>query len=283
MYRLRFQHSIKTLCRVLSVNRSTYYKHFRKKPAPRVSENQHLKSMILHIYADYDKRLGAYKVQRILKRDYGISISPGRVYRLMGSMGLPKMSTRKPKSPRRHADNGECPNHLRQQFAQDAPNLAWASDITYLKAGGKWYYLCVVIDLFSRKVVSWHLSGKADAALVMTAFRKAYENRHAPCGLMFHSDRGAQYTSSAFRQLLDSLDVVQSFSKKGYPFDNAVCESFFRYLKLEETGRRSYHTLNELYLSVFEYIEGYYNSRRPHGSLGYLTPDEAEAAYWARG
>lgn len=236
--------------------------------------------MILHIYADYDKRLGAYKVQYILKRDYGINISVGRVYRLMNSMDLPKMSTEKPSRSCRRSDDSGCTDHLRQRFSQDAPNLVWASDITYLKASGKWYYLCVVIDLFSRKVISWHLSARADVSLVTTAFRKAYENRNAPYGLMFHSDRGTQYTAFAFRRLLDSLNVVQSFSKKGYPFDNAVCECFFKYLKKEETDRRIYHTFEELRLSVFEYIEGFYNSKRPHASLGYMAPNEMEAAYW---
>lgn len=159
--------------------------------------------MILHIYADYDKRLRAYKVQHILKRDYGISISVRRVYRLMRSTKLPKMSTAKPKFVR-HTDNGEYTNHL-QQFSQDAPNPVWVSDITYLKAGGKWYYLCVVIDLFSRKVISWRLSGKADVRLVIAAFQKAYPKRSTPCGLMFHSDRGTQYTAFAFRQLLITI------------------------------------------------------------------------------
>ena len=200
----------------------------------------------------------------------------------MRSMELPKMSTVKPRPSWRRMDNGECHNRLLQQFSQDAPNLVWVSDITYLKAGRKWYYLCVIIDLFSRKVISWRLSGKADVSLVMTTFQKAYESRNTPCGLMFHSDRGTQYTAFAFRQLLDSLNVVQSFSKKGYPFDNAVCECFFKYLKLEETNRRTYRTFHELYLSVFEYIEGFYNSRRPHGSLGYLTPNEIESAYWGQ-
>ena len=111
-------------------------------------------------------------------------------------------------------------------------------------------------------------------------FKKAYEKRNSPYGLMFHSDRGAQYTAFSFRQSLDSLNVVQSFSKKGYPFDNACCECFFKYLKKEETNRRTYHSLAELQLSVFEYIEGYYNSKRPHGTLGMLTPNEAEALYW---
>lgn len=131
-------------------------------------------------------------------------------------------------------------------------------------------------------MISWHLSGKADACLVIATFQKVYESRNTPYGLMFHSDRGTQYTAFAFRQLLDSLNVVQSFSKKGYPFDNAVCECFFTYLKREETSRRRYHTFNELHLSVFEYMEGFYNSRRPHGSLGYLTPNEMESAYWGQ-
>ena len=111
-------------------------------------------------------------------------------------------------------------------------------------------------------------------------FFKAYTARKRPQGLMFHSDRGTQYTAFSFRQLLDSLNVVQSFSNKGYPFDNACCESFFKYLKKEETNRRTYHSLQELQLSVFEYIEGFYNSKRPHGSLNLLTPNEMEALYW---
>lgn len=264
----------------MQVNRSSYYKHFHSRPSMRAKENQHIASLILHIYADYDKRLGAYKVTYILKRDYGINISTGRVYRLMKTLQLPKMSTDKPSSHRRPADNSEYANHLQQQFYPKMPNLVWAGDFTYIKVNGKWYYLCIVMDLFSRKIIAWHISGRPDVDFVMTAFKKAYAKRNAPYGLMFHSDRGSQYTAFSFRQLLDSLDIVQSFSKKGYPFDNACCECFFKYLKKEETNRRTYHTLQELHDSVFEYIEGFYNSRRPHCSLGLLTPDEKERLYW---
>ncbi len=198
----------------------------------------------------------------------------------MKHLQLPKMSTDKPSAPARRSDNEACANHLQQNFKQKAPNLVWASDITFLKAGRKWYYLCIVMDLFSRKVIAWHVSAHADTELVITAFRRAYEKRKAPYGLMFHSDRGTQYTAFAFRQLLDSLNVVQSFSKKGYPFDNACCECFFKYLKKEETDRKCYRSLQELQLSIFEYIEGYYNSKRPHGTLNMLTPNEAEVLYW---
>ena len=172
----------------------------------------------------------------------------------MKNLQLPRMSTVKPHRRGNHSDNGDYTNHLHQEFNQKAPNIVWTSDFTYIKVNGKWYYLCIVMDLFSRKVISWHISGKPDVDLVMTAF--------------------------AFRQLLDSLNVVQSFSKKGYPFDNACCECFFKYLKKEEVNRRTYHTLQELHLSVFEYIEGFYNSKRPHGSLGMMTPNEKEELYW---
>ena len=198
----------------------------------------------------------------------------------MRILQLPKMSTEKPYLNYRHKDNGDCTNHLHQEFNQKSPNLVWASDFTYIKVAGKWYYLCIVMDLFSRKIIAWNISGKADVDLAMTAFKKAYAKRNCPSGLMFHSDRGSQYTAFLFRQLLDSLNVVQSFSKKGYPFDNACCESFFKHLKKEETNRKTYYSFQELQLSIFAYIEGFYNSKRPHGSLGMLTPNEKEELFW---
>lgn len=192
------------------------------------------------------------------------------------------MSTDKPYHNYRHKDSGTCTNHLHQEFNQKAPNIVWACDFTYIKVAGKWYYLCIVMDLFSRKVIFWTISGKPDVNLVMTAFQKAYNKRGQPQRLMFHSDRGTQYTAFSFRKLLDSLNIVQSFSKKGYPFDNACCECFFKYLKKEETNRRTYHSVQELHASIFEYIEGFYNSRRPHSSLGMLTPNEKEELFWSQ-
>lgn len=122
---------------------------------------------------------------------------------------------------------------------------------------------------------------ETDDGGVLTAKQvKELQKRNYPEGLMFHSDRGSQYTAFSFLQLLDSLNIVQSFSKKGYPFDNACCECFFKYLKKEETNRKTYHSLQELQLSVFEYIEGFYNSKRSHGSLGMLTPNEKEELFW---
>ena len=163
--------------------------------------------MILHIHADYNKRLGAYKIAYVLRRDYGINISVGRVYRLMKQLQLPKMSTDKPSVSSKHDDHGACFNHLHQNFHQKAPNLVWVSDITYLKAGGKWYYLCIVMDLFSRKVISWHISANADAKLVITAFRKAYEKRNAPYGLMFHSDEIVEQKLRLYNKLFTPTTI----------------------------------------------------------------------------
>ena len=173
------------------------------------------------------------------------------------------------------------PNHLKQNFNPKVPNIVWASDFTYIKAGGKWHYLCIIMDLFSRKIIAWNISTKADGALVKSTFQKAYESRNFPKGLMFHSDRGTQCTAVAFRKFLDTVGVVQSFSKKGYPFDNACCESFFKYLKKEECNRRIYQKTNELKLSLFQYIDGFYNPKRPHGSLGLMRPNEKERDYYS--
>ena len=282
IHKLRFQHKINLLCKVLRVNRSTCYKHFSSGVAPRVKENQKISGFILKIYADYDKRLGAYKIAHLLQHDYGIKISVGRVYRLMKTLTLPRMSTDKPFQSYKRSENAkECPNHLKQNFNPKAPNIVWASDFTYIKAGGKWHYFCIIMDLFSRKIIAWNISTKADGALVKSTFQKAYESRNFPKGLMFHSDRGTQYTAVAFRKFLDTVGVIQSFSKKGYPFDNACCESFFKYLKKEECSRRTYQNTNELKLSLFQYIDGFYHPKRPHGSLGLMSPNEKEMDYYS--
>ena len=199
----------------------------------------------------------------------------------MATMDLPKMSTAKPKWKGHHNDNGPCINHLQQAFNQQAPNLVWASDFTYVKVNGKDNYLCVVLDLFSRKVIGWHVAPRHDVNLTINTFNKAYENRGCPEYVLFHSDRGSEYTAFSFRQRLDKCNVIQSFSKKGYPYDNACCESFFKQMKREELNRHHYHSLKDFYLSCFEYIERY-NSKRPHSSLGYLTPNEVEDQFWAR-
>lgn len=200
----------------------------------------------------------------------------------MKNMNLPKKSTSKPKFIYAHKDNSDvCVNRLKQNFTTNEPNLVWVSDITYVKVNGGFYYICVIIDLFSRKVISYCISNKIDAKLVINTFNKAFSSRNCPQNLIFHSDRGSQYTSSEFRKLLDKYNVIQSFSAKGYPYDNAVAESFFKFLKAEELNRNTYYNKQELALSVFQYIEGFYNSKRPHSANNMLSPNQKEAYYSA--
>ena len=149
-----------------------------------------------------------------------------------------------------------------------------------LTASGLIYALSWIF--FPGKLLAGNLAPQHDVNLTITSFKKAYRCRDIKYGLIFHSDRGAEYTASSFRKLLDSCNVVQSFSKKGYPFDNACCESFFKYLKKNLTNRKIYHSMQELRLELFDYIESIYNNKLPHGSIGYLTPNQKEANYLAQ-
>lgn len=196
-------------------------------------------------------------------------------------MNLPNKSPKKPVVKVKSADDKNClfENKLNKQFKVDLPNTVWCGDITYLKAGGRPYYLAVVIDLSSRKIIGFKLSSTINTQLALDAFNIAFESRGRPDGVMFHSDRGAQYTSKEYMKHLFSLGVVQSFSAKGHPYDNAVCECFFKYLKKEETNRKTYSTYTELGLSIFEYINSFYNNMRPHSANGNLSPNAYEKKY----
>jgi transposase InsO family protein len=265
---------------VLRVNRSTYYKHFNSPEAPRNIENQRIRRAILELYTKSKQRFGAGKIRQRLSAEYGINISEGRVYRLMKGMSLPKMSTVKPKpAPKTMSADSECPNLLNKQFNPSAPNRVWVSDITYIKVNGKFVYLCVIIDLFARKLIAYKIGARADASLTIDTFNTAYKLRGAPAGTLFHSDRGVQYTAKDFRKLLDNANFIQSFSAKGHPYDNAVVESFFKFLKHEEIDRRSFDSLDELNLALFEYMH-FYNHSRPHSANDNLTPHELESRFF---
>lgn len=183
--------------------------------------------------------------------EYGIKISLGRVARLMKQMDLPKMSTAK-SYKKKNLDNTVRDNVIKQNFSTSLPNCVWVSDITYLKVGGRHAYLCVIIDLFSRMVVGWKLSNSMKANLVCDTLNASFVKRGRPTNLIFHSDQGSQYTSSEFKNLLDYFNITAYFSKKGYPYDNAVCESFFKFLKKECTNKRSYASFDDLKEDLFD-------------------------------
>ena len=217
-----------------------------------------------------------------LMAEYGINISVGRVYRLMKSMQLSKMSTHRSYGRRTKNYGEQAENILRRQFSPSAPNMVWASDITYIRTTKGQVYLCVIIDLFARKVIAWSVSSSQSTKFVAELLLRAWKLRRNPKSVIFHSDRGTQYTSKEFRQLIDEIGFCQSLSAPGCPYDNAVVEAFFKFLKKEEINRRKFSKIEEVKQSVFSYIEGYYNKKRPHSANGGLSPDEKEAKFWAK-
>ena len=176
----------------------------------------------------------------------------------------------------------EYPNLLEQDFFAEKPSEKWVGDITYIytKETG-WTYLAIVMDLFDLKIVGWSYGLNMTDDLVIDAFNKALINRGLKTGGIYHSDRGSQYTSNDYEKLLEELGIKHSYSKKGYPYDNASMESFNAILKKEEVNVNTYKTFNEARLAIFEFIESWYNNQRIHSTLGYITPNEKYRLYTA--
>ena len=207
----------------------------------------------------------------------GIRVSNKRVSALMNEMGLESVRVDAKKQYQRR-EKYTRQNLLNRSFKVAKPNQVWVSDITSFKIKGKWFYLCVIIDLFSRKVISFRVSPKSSTQLLTATFKKAYQDRGKPSNLTFHSDQGSQYTSKAFAALLKECSAKQSLSTPGQPLDNAVAESFFSAFKKEEAYRKDYASERHFVESVTKYID-FYNNIRPHQTNHYKTPSELEAKY----
>ncbi|MDG6112589.1 IS3 family transposase [Lactococcus formosensis] len=281
VYRLRFEHATTTLCRVLHVNRSTYYKFLKHKPSKRELDNQIYRKQILQIYTKANKRLGVKSIKVILQRDYDTKISEGRIYRLMKNMALPKMATVKPKRSLKEVQKTYPQNLLKQEFNPDQPNQVWTTDFTYISIGYKKYvYLCAILDLYSRKCIAWKLSHRIDAKLACDTLELALNKRKIEGTLLFHSDQGSQFKAIEFRKIIDDNNIMHSFSKPGYPYDNAVTEAFFKYLKHRQINRKNYQNMKQVQLDCFEYIENFYNNYNPHSANLGLTPNQKEENYF---
>jgi putative transposase len=207
-------------------------------------------------------------------------VSRNRVARHMQAMELKCRTTRKfvVTTDSRH-NEPVAPNILDRQFSPESPNTAWVSDITYVKVGSNWNYLTVFIDLYSRLVVGWDLSESLERHSVMHAFQKALWRRRPSSGLLIHSDRGVQYASADFRNLLKKNQFVQSMSRKGNCWDNAVAESFFHTLKTQLVYHNRFLNKADAQQALFNYIEVYYNRRRRHSTNGYKSPASYEAEW----
>ncbi len=264
-------------CELLEVSRSAYYQWSRHLPSRRQLDDAALGERIQAIYDESRGTYGWPRVHRALRRD-GMHVSRKRVARIMRQKGLVGRCRRRWTKTTTPDPEAAAVDLLKRAFGPGTvePDRVYVGDITYIWTWEGWAYLATVIDLASRRVVGWAIADHMRAELVCEALRMAIDGRHPGPGLMFHSDRGTQYTAAEFRQLLADHEITQSFSRPRQCWDNAVAESWFATLKLELIDRQSWATRAQVRRAVFEFIEVFYNRRRLHSSLDYLSPAEYE-------
>ena len=278
--RLKDKYSIHALCRVLDINRSAVYHRDRYAPEKTMVEveDEKLMPLIQEFFYEGKGVLGAKRIRHKL-RNMGYIVSERRVSRLMKQLGLKVEYGRKCDYAFRE-NRPYYVNRLRREFRPEAPNRVWVSDITMVRVGTNVLFLCTIMDLFARKIISYTMADNMHTHIVSDAVIKAYLSRGCPAGLMFHSDQGTQYTAYTVKQMMRGEGITLSYSNAGCPYDNAVGESFFSTLKKEHIYRYDFQDEWEFKVSIQEYIE-FYNGYRPHSTIGYLTPNEAEEAYFS--
>lgn len=269
--------TVKKMAKVFKVSRAGYYKSVNhKEPARAISDLNLIKKINL-IYKQSREIYGSPRIHAMLKKQ-GEKCSRKKVAFLMQVNNIQAKSRRKWK-----ASNKACkditkiaPNLINQKFEAPMPNQVWVSDITYIRTNEGWLYLAAIMDVFSRKIVGLGMSDRIDTDLISKAFNQAVCHRSPQPGLILHSDRGVQYTSSAYKHVTHAQGALLSMSAKGYCYDNAAMESFFHTLKTEHVYFYKYQTKIEAARSIFEYIEVFYNRQRIHSTLDYLSPLEFE-------
>jgi len=280
----RYDHEfpIERMAKVLGVSRSGYYRFLGAEQSARDQENKQLLDKILLIHQASFETYGSPRIHAELK-DKGDGCSRKRVARLMKSHGIvAKMSKRFKKTTQQAGKPYFVATDLIQQdFKAHEPNEAWVSDITYVSTQEGWVYCAMILDLFSRKIVGLSIDSRMTADLVLSALRQALTHRRPTAGIIHHSDRGSQYTSRALKLLADNYGVQLSVGKVANAFDNAVAESFFHTLKTELIYFQSYKNLEEAKINIFHYVYGFYNQRRRHSTLGYLSPSQFEANFYS--
>jgi len=272
--RLQESHSIKRLCEVFDVHRSSYkYWHARSRILK--PEQVRLNQLVVAAHEVSGGSAGARTIAQMLTNE-GEPLSRYRATRLMKALNL--VSCQEPKHAYKKStkEHISIPNTLNREFDVTAPNQVWCGDITYIWTGSRWAYLAVVLDLFARKPVGWAMSFSPNSTLTKKALMMAYESRGQPTKVMFHSDQGVQYTSLSFRQLLWRYGMKQSMSRRGNCWDNSPMERFFRSLKSEWVPQAGYRSFEQARHSIVDYVVGYYSRIRPHTHNNGLSPNETE-------
>jgi len=267
------------MCRMLAVSCSGFYAWQLRPASARARSDTTLLRLIRAIFDAHQGRYGVRRIHRELART-GTRVGYKRVQRLMAQNGLvgvhprPWRRTTLPSAPAAH-----LVDLVLRNVSPAGPNQTWVGDITYIRTWTGWAYLATVIDCHSRKIIGWSVADHMRTELITDALAMALTTRKPPAGVIFHSDRGSQYTSQKFRGYCHDNNVRPSVGKTGICYDNAVSESFFATIKKELVHTRPWPTIGRLKTAIFEYIEGYYNRKRLHSTLGYLTPHEYELAF----
>lgn len=272
----RKQYPLALVCEVLQVSPSGYHKWLKNKVGFRAKENQRILEIIRFHHNKSKATYGLPRIYAAIRRE-GLFVNKKRIARLMRVNNIKAKTNRRFRVTTVQNSKAQASeNLLNQNFTASSSNKIWTGDITYLWTNEGWIYVAVVMDVYSRKIVGWSIDSIISAELVIRALMMAIVHRNPGRGIIFHSDRGSQYTSSSFREILKNYGIVQSNSSTGNCYDNAITESFFHTLKTELTYWEKYQTREEAKRSIFEYIEIHYNRRRLHSSLGYLSPVEFE-------
>lgn len=269
--------SIERMSKMLRVSRNGYYKFLRSSPSKREEENKSLLTRIKLIHAKSRETYGSPRIHAALQLE-GETCSRKRVARVMKKAGIQaKMKKRFKVTTKVNPKAQATPNVLNRNFRAMKPNERWVADITYIATAEGWLYIAAILDLYSRRIVGLSMNERMTTGLVRAALEQALTHRKPELGLMHHSDKGCQYTSHEFQQLLKAHKITASMSGAGNCYDNAAMESFFHTLKTEHVYFEHYLTREQAKQSIFEYVEVFYNRQRLHSTLGYLTPSDFEA------
>jgi putative transposase len=270
------------MCKVLNVSPSGFYAWRGRPVSAREMANRELVKKIEAVYYDSYETYGSPRVYHELKSQ-DVACSKNRVARLMRLRGLRAKQVRRYKATtKRNKKHRVAPNLLKRDFRADRPDHKWLTDITYIPTQEGWLYLAVILDLYNRGIVGWAMSERMTSALTIRALKMAIRERRPGGGLIHHSDQGSQYTDGTYQALLRDHGIQASMNGVGTWYDNAPMESFFGTLKSELVHHRLYHTRDEARLDLFFYIEAFYNRRRRHSSLDYLSPEAYEQLYQER-
>lgn len=273
------EYPVKFMCRQLGVTEQGYYQWLSRPACDRDVEDDKLMSIISTIFNKLRRNPGRRRVRAELAT-LGYRIGINRAGRLMRALDL---VGRHPRAWRKTTIRGDKPHYAKDQLKGDfnasRPNQKWVGDITYVKTWDGWAYLATVIDLYSRKVVGWAIADHMRTSLVVEALKMGLTHRDVKANVIFHTDKGAQYTSSDFAEFCKKNHVTRSMGRTGNCYDNAVAESFFASYKKELIHTRPWPSLKTLRKATFDWIEIYYNRMRRHSAIGYLTPDEKDVGY----